>query len=159
MRGAQFIWRRDFYICIGPFMIVTLTNSRDCNTFIAIYLEDFSTLSHILFLRFSALRRLPPEEACHWILSRLQLPAARLSATHDDLRVATLLQIMFAAVTPVPLPPEEACHWILSRLRLPANPVPLPPLEMTREGWCYFSGNVIGALPDTVISTGGTHAI
>ena len=25
----------------------------------------------------------------------------------------------------------EACHWILSRLRLLANPVPLPPLEMT----------------------------
>ena len=27
-------------------------------------------------------------EACHWILSRLRLPTARLSATHDDLRVA-----------------------------------------------------------------------
>ena len=29
----------------------------------------------------------------------------------------------------------EACHWILSRLWLPTNPVPLPPLEMTRGEW------------------------
>ena len=27
-------------------------------------------------------------EACHWILSRLRLPTARISATHDGLRVA-----------------------------------------------------------------------
>ena len=34
--------------------------------------------------------RHPPTrgEACHWILSRLRLPTARLSATHDGLRVA-----------------------------------------------------------------------
>jgi len=31
-------------------------------------------------------------EACHWILSRLRLPTAQLSATHDDLRVASLLR-------------------------------------------------------------------
>ena len=80
---------------------------RHCKTVRGIFLRDLSTLSHILFLRFTSLRCLPPEEACHWILSRLRLPAARLSATHDDLRVATLLQIMFAAVTPVPLPPQR----------------------------------------------------
>ena len=28
-------------------------------------------------------------EACHGILSRLRLPTAQLSATHDNLRVAT----------------------------------------------------------------------
>jgi hypothetical protein len=54
------------------------------------------------------LRGHPPTrgEACHWILSRLRLPTARLSATHNNLRVASLLQIVFAAVTPVPLPPQ-----------------------------------------------------
>ena len=31
-------------------------------------------------------------EACHGILSRLRLPTAQLSATHDNLRVATLLR-------------------------------------------------------------------
>ena len=50
-------------------------------------------------------------EACHWILGRLRLPTARLSATHNNLRVASLLQIMFAAVTPVPLPPLEMTEW------------------------------------------------
>ena len=34
---------------------------------------------------------------------------------------------------------REACHWILSRLRLPANPVPLPPLEMTGSGQSHAS--------------------
>ena len=45
----------------------------------------------------------------HCILSRLRLPTARLSATHDNLRVAALLQIVFAAVTAVRLlfPSEE----------------------------------------------------
>jgi hypothetical protein len=64
----------------------------------------------------------------NWILSRLRLPTAQLSATHDDLRVATLLQIMFAVVTPVPL----------------------PPLEMTGAGWSRTSG--ITASPGNVPS-------
>ena len=128
LRIATAAMSREIFLAFGntgPF-----NPCRRCKTVRGNFLRDLSTLSHIRFLCFLSLRCLPPEEACHWILSRLRLPAARLSATHDDLRVATLLQIMFAAVTPVPLPPEEACHWILSRLRLPANPVPLPPLEM-----------------------------
>ena len=44
----------------------------------------------------------PPEgKATHCILSRLRLLTARLSATHNNLSVASLLQIVFAAVTAV----------------------------------------------------------
>ena len=39
----------------------------------------------------------------HWIFARLRLPTARLSATHNNLCVASLLQIVFSAVTPVRL--------------------------------------------------------
>ena len=54
----------------------------------------------------------------------LQLPTARLSPTHNNLRVALLLQIMFAGVTPVPLPPQgdtrkiEALSWPADRVHL-----------------------------------------
>ena len=99
-------------------------------------------------------------EACHWILSRLRLPTARLSATHDNLRVATLLQIVFAAVTPVPLPlqavPPIACamkvsHWIFARLRLPTNPVRL--LFPSKEGrlGCFGGFAAVGILTTLTI--------
>ena len=44
-----------------------------------------------------------------WFSGRCRSPTARLSPTHDNLRVALLLQIMFAGVTRVPLPPQ--LHW------------------------------------------------
>ena len=43
----------------------------------------------------------PKGKATHCILSRLRLLTARLSATHNNLSVASLLQIVFAAVTAV----------------------------------------------------------
>ncbi len=43
----------------------------------------------------------PQWETCHWILSRLRLPATRLSATHNICASLTLLQIMFASATHV----------------------------------------------------------
>ena len=78
---------------------------------------------------------------CEAYLGRLRLPTARLSATHDDLRVASLLQIMFAAVTPVPL----------------------PPLEMTSMGsvkWCGGAAVVFhkAALPDLCAATTIPHS-
>gem|GEM_PF-4292471 len=42
--------------------------------------------------------------------------------------------ILMFSLTPTLTTRGEACHWILSRLQLPANPIPLPPLEMTLRG-------------------------
>ena len=63
----------------------------------------------------------PKGKATHCILSRLRLLTARLSATHNNLSVASLLQIVFAAVTAVrcapqavpPPPSKEGGLWVL----------------------------------------------
>ena len=91
----------------------------------------------------------PPEgKATHCILSRLRLLTARLSATHNNLSVASLLQIVFAAVTAVRCAP-------LTRSPLPC-----------KQGRANFCGEAAGPqcftqLPDVrdhpapVISSGG----
>ena len=43
----------------------------------------------------------PTGETTHWILRSLRSPTARLSPTHNILRVTAFLQNMFAGVTPV----------------------------------------------------------
>ncbi len=63
----------------------------------------------------------PKGKATHCILSRLRLLTARLSATHNNLSVASLLQIVFAAVTAVRCAPQA-----------------VPPLPLKREGCGCF---------------------
>ena len=84
-RIATATMSREIFQIFGNFC----NRYRRCKTDRGIPQGDFSTLSHIRFLIFCVIAALTTRrEACHWILSRLRLPTARLSATHDDLRIA-----------------------------------------------------------------------
>ena len=109
----------------------SLTCCRNCKNVRVIFLGDLSTLSHILFLRLLLFRRLPPEGnrvtgfsvACGSLqhgyqrltticasLTILRYGCHRLTTICASLRsfkLCSLVQLMFAAVTPVPLPPLE----------------------------------------------------
>ena len=83
-------------------------------------IPDENTGNTIFSCKFPSIAPLRPSgtpdfagKVSHWIFARLRLPTARLSATHDNLRVASLLQIVFAAVTPVRLlfPPGALRAW------------------------------------------------
>ena len=70
------------------------------------------------FLAVVSCSMLPPVGKRVTGFSVASLPAARLSATHNNLCVASLLQIVFAAVTPVPLPPLEMTgEWVVLSIR------------------------------------------
>ena len=101
-----------------------LSTFRSCNTVTGIYQGDFSTLSHIRFLWLLSSRRLPPEgkrvTGFSVAFGSLQHGYQRLTMICASL---SLLQIMFAAVTPVPLPPlemQQSCRGLLSRAQVGA---------------------------------------
>lgn len=77
----------------------------------------------------------PKGKATHCILSRLRLLTARLSATHNNLSVASLLQIVFAAVTAVRCAPQA---------------VPLPSKEGRLGAFC---GEAAGTQLSMLLST------
>ena len=79
----------------------------------------------------------PPEgKATHCILSRLRLLTARLSATHNNLSVASLLQIVFAAVTAVRCAPLTRSP---NRLRDESVSLDFRSLRSLQIQFAYFS--------------------
>ena len=105
-------------------------------------LRDWLSVSYgmISILRIGSLRSLPypavPDflhgKACHTILRSLCSLTARLSPTHNILRVTAFLQNMFAGVTRVPLPPlcrgqnKTPRSLASSAQRIAKNKVPPP---------------------------------